>query len=242
MTERNSDEVKKLSKTDLTGTHLFCKLESKEFRTLAEWYLLSKDLKNCLKTAETLKTFLTTQDKQGVSGSLFRDTVVRFVACFDKGTPVHLVAEDIFKDYSNGMEFYRWIKDLRDFCIAHRTGSGKHTSFGVIVHGRTGKLLGFGSQVVSHSHECPENADCLVRAIGLALSYVEKQIHSLEPIVIAQVKEMPSHSRLRLPIAGIKSPSPDELRMGRRKYDNLNKLLRRDIPRTLSDNSQGNNE
>lgn len=73
-----------------------------------------------------------------IGGSLFRDAIIQFVGCFDKGAQFHLSAEDIYGLYDRGLESFQWFKDTRDAYAAHRFGAQRQCVIGVVIDSATG--------------------------------------------------------------------------------------------------------
>ena len=203
-------------------------LDTPNGRLYAEWSLLLTDLKECLKIAELWKSISQARESESdlvVAASLFRDAVVRFMACFDKGMPVRLDANKLYAPphTEGGEEFVRWLSSLRDTWIAHRHGVSRQSHATVTVDEATGELIGVGVLIMSLVSYDYEKASGFIRLIQMAISHAEKRERELLEKISNEVKTMYPAQLLRLPIAKAKVPDSQTLRLGRVKYSRVNR-------------------
>ena len=219
---------------DKGGWHAGRSLETKSARQCAEWQLLKADLEYCLRRIELCLATTRSgegEDSRDVAVSLFRDAVVTFVCCFDKETPVRLDAEKLYDrpNVKGGMEYYSYILGLRNSWIAHRHGAYRRCHTIILVDERNGDFIGhgYGRSFISYT---PGENEGMKSMIEIAISYVEYKIGQLEPIIVEEAKSLHPSERLRLPVAATKIPDDRSFVRGRRKYENVNRMTRNEVP------------
>lgn len=80
----------------------------------------------------------------GVCISLIRDAVISMASCFDKRHPVYLNPAVVYATVPGAMEYFNWLKNMRDNWIVHRGGPHRQCSAAVFIDERTGGFQGFG--------------------------------------------------------------------------------------------------
>ena len=227
---------------DEAELHIIRSLDTPNGRLFAEWRLLLIDLEDCLKVAELWRTKSgdsETEADKVIAASLFRDAVVRFMACFDKGMPVRLDADELYGPprTEGGVEYFRWLSALRDTWIAHRHGVSRQAHALVAVDEGTGEVLGVGASVGVMASYDPGEGDGFIPLIQMAISHAENRARELKEVVASELKSMHPSQLLRLPIAATKVPGKRALRRGRKKYGRINRLTRNkvDIPPDIPD-------
>ncbi len=213
-------------------SHVIRTMETSEAQTFAEWYLLVDDLQYCLQVAKLWKDKVAEQPESGKndsSASLFRDAVISFMACFDPAAPVRLDPQKIYQNIPGGIDYYKWLLALRDTWIAHRHGTSRQAVTTILVDESTGNFLGIGCMVQSYSSPVPDSADDFIRFIQIATSHAELKKNALESSVKDQAKSMKPSERLQLPVATTKIPDAQALRMGRKKFQRINRMTRDQI-------------
>ena len=153
-----------------------------------------------------------------VASSLFRNAIVSFVACFDKSVTPRLDVDSVYSEAEGGIEYFKWLKDLRDSWVAHRFGAHRQSYVGPMVDDNTGKYIGIGNMVQMYAAPKTDGADQLVsfmKAAEHAAKVIAKPLHGE---LDKYMQEMPETVLLRLPTALSKAAGTNDLRMGRRKY------------------------
>ena len=202
------------------------RLDSPNGRLFAEWQLLLKDLESCLAAARLWKSTSQaekTETNSVIAASLFRDAIVRFMACFDDATPVRLDAAELYgpSRIEGGLEYFRWLSTLRDTWIAHRHGASRQAHTAIAVSESTGAFLGFCNMIVALASFDYREEDGLIPLIEMAIAHTAKQCQSYNEVVRAEVEAMQSDQLLKLPRASMVVPNERTRHMGRRKYGNI---------------------
>ena len=194
-------------------------------KLFSEWTLLAQDLRYALRRAQLWKDFLATssgsdQDAE-ICVSLIRDAVISMVSCFDKRSPVYLDPSVVYASVPGGLEYFSWLKDMRDNWIAHRSGPHRQCSVVIVVDEKSGEFQGFGH--LSHMYNGPklEASDDLIRMMTIALEYTVKEAKIHEESTRGDVQKLRNFERINLPRAQTIVPGSSEIHMGRKKFRNI---------------------
>ena len=191
----------------------------------SEWTLLVHDLEYALSRArlwkETAKAEALSESPAGVAVSLFRDAVISFVSCFDKQVPVHLDPSEAFGTLEGASEFFDWLRDMRNTWVAHRSGPLRLCVAAIVIDEHTGDIQGVGHLSHLYLGPKPDAADDLVRVIEVALDYSRNEQRKHEGRLRDDLDKMNKHERLALPKASTTIPGSTNIRMGRKKYQNI---------------------
>ncbi|MYF28190.1 MAG: hypothetical protein F4029_20755 [Gammaproteobacteria bacterium] len=213
--------------------HVVRSFRSEAGKLFAEWHLMRADLSRCLETIRLWEQRV--EGQQGadlVADSMFRDVVVSFVACFDDNQqPVRIDPDELYGPFEdrNALSYFRWVEALRHSWVAHRTGSLRQAHCTVGVHEGSGDVVFFGAYSAYMTGFNLESGEGLTKLIELALAYTNGEYTKAEEAARREVRALHSSQRLRLPVAAVKVPGPESTRTGRRKYGNMNRMLRRDV-------------
>ena len=200
---------------------------AKEF---AEWTLLTRDLEYALRRATLWRdlgyTEATGDDNIDISSSLYRDAVITFVSCFDNKISPFIDPTIVYAVTSGGVEYIRWLTDLRHTWIAHRSGPNRQCVAAIVIDD-TGDFRGLGT--LSHLYMGPtrDAGDDLIRMMEIALSYARKEVKDREFQLRQEIQKLENAERLRLPAANTVIPGSHEIRMGRLKFGNIKRILKR---------------
>ena len=201
----------------VVGTH--------EANDYAEWVLLVTDLEYARRRAELWGDMARDQiDDQRLletATSVFRDTVVSFVACFDRQSPVFLDAQAVYADVPGGLEYVKWLRDLRNTWIAHRGGPLRQCVVAVHIDEQSGDLVGLGPLQLSYVGPKPEAAGDLVRVMEIAVSHARRERDRRQELIRSRIEAMPSPARLVLPLARTVVPRSEDVRLGRKRHQRL---------------------
>ena len=198
----------------------------------AEWVLLANDLRRCLELVELwgcLGSFedMTPRDIR-LAESLFRDAVVSFVSCFDKDKGhVFLDEQSLYGSIDGALAAFRWFHNVRSESIAHRYGPHRLAHTTVIIDENTGELLGSGVSVFA-MYQPTTSLDALTALIQVAIRQATAQVEDLRVKCIAEMEAMYPSERRRLEVDSYRVPDERSLRLGRRKYENINRQIRSD--------------
>lgn len=206
-------------------------LNTTEATKYSEWVLLGSDLEHALRRATLWRSMAQaaardTCDSE-ISASLFRDTVVSFIACFDDASPVYLDPVGVYGRTPGGEDYFQWLKNLRNTWVAHRGGPERQCVVAVVIDDSTGDVHGFGHLYHSYVGPKAEAGDDLVRMIEIALAHAQRQQNECASVVKDYIEKMTERERLSLPIANTIVPSHKEIHMGRRKFYNIKKSQKR---------------
>ncbi len=142
-------------------------LETRQGREYAEWALLVGDLKFSLERAQMwggmASSESTNPQNQKSAVSVLRDGIVTFVSCFDPEAPMYLEPGVVYGEVAGGVEYFQWLKDIRNTWIAHRGGPHRQCVTAVIVDERSGDLHGLGHLAHMYQGPKPDAAGDLIR-------------------------------------------------------------------------------
>ena len=199
----------------------------------AEWVLLASDLQRCLELVGLWSQLLSLDEKTPreirLAESLFRDTVVSFVSCFDKDKGhVCLDAQSLYGSIDGALAAFQWFYNVRNQSIAHRYGPHRLAHTMVIIDEDNGEILGNGVGVYTMYQPSTDGVDALTSLIQVALKHADAQVEYLSVQCKAEIEEMYPSARRRLELASYRVPNENSLRLGRRKYENINRQIRSD--------------
>lgn len=201
----------------------------------AEWVLLVHDLQRCLELLEHWGQYQSLEDKTPretrVAESLFRDAVVSFVSCFDKENGrVCLDAQSLYGSIEGALGAFQWFYNVRNSSIAHRYGPHRLAHTVVIIDENTGELLGDGVSVYK-MYQPSTGADALsalTALVQVAIKHSRSQVDDLRVKCKAEMDALYPSERRRLELASYRVPNERSLRLGRRKYRNINRQTQSD--------------
>jgi hypothetical protein len=191
---------------------------------VSELLLLEADLYSCIDGFTVFGHLkLDDNDKKGVhiAKSLFRDSTITFVSCFDSGTTFSLDPDSVFSQHDGSLEYFRQLKNLRDLWIAHRTGPQRYAAYGFAIHPDSGEVLGHGPFLGHYLYHPQDEYKQLVQIVGVALQYTQKLLSEKRIQLVCEVESLYSNQRLKLPFARYVAPDNSKHRMGRRKYNRV---------------------
>ena len=226
-------------KTGAYGVAVPRRLESQTGRLNAEWHLLLADLEQYREIAsrsfglvESLE--LEQSDKVWLKRSVFQDLVVQFIAFFDKDSLARLDPEVLYSDIDGALDSFRYIESIRNTSIAHRHGASRQAATAVYLDEDTGRTLGIGAVLSGISWKIDPGV--FVALIDVAARYARSQIEPLGEAVSAELGSMHPSQRLRLPLAMVKVPDERTMRLGRRKFSNVNRMNRNEaqVPEVIN--------
>ncbi len=200
----------------------------------SEWMLLVHDLKYSLRRAQLWKELLTAELKSDqdneICVSLIRDAVISMVSCFDNRLPACLDPFLVYANVPGGLEYYKWLKDMRDTWIAHRSGPNRQCKVAIAINEQSGEFHGIGH--LSHMYLGPkaEASDDLIRMVRIALEHAIEELSKHEKAVRSDVQKLKDYERLGLPVAQTVVPGSGEIHMGRKKFDNVKRVSKRKRP------------
>lgn len=191
-------------------------------KELAEYILLQYDIKAAFSMMSLYfdkyagRKDLPEEEQYLVLG-IFRDAIVNFIACFDpiKGTKgVHLDKDEVYGQANGGLEYFTWLKDIRDSYAAHRFGPYRQCVVGVIP-GPDGKVLGTGHLKMIYSGPIIEGKGDMLSFISVAGKYVDAKIRELGELVLKEANQLTSQELEALPMARLHPPEPRNIRVNR---------------------------
>ena len=200
-------------------------LSTPEAKLYSEWTLLVQDLKYALRRAQLWKELLASDSRSDrdtdISVSLIRDAVISIVSCFDKRPPVYLDPAVVYATVPGGIEYFNWLKDMRDNWIAHRGGPHRQCSVAVFIDEESGEFQGFGH--LAHMYHGPkiQASDDLIRMMTIALEYAVRELKRHEQLAREDVQNLKDCERINLPKSQTIAPASREIHMGRKKFRNI---------------------
>ena len=192
------------------------------------------DLRRCLDIVILWRQLLSSDHRSPrhtlLAESLFRDAVVSFLSCFDQDKGhVYLDAQSLYGSMEGALEAYQWFYNVRNQSIAHRYGPHRLAHTMVFIDEDTGELLGDGASVYATYQPTTDDTGALAALIQVAITYAESQVADLKVKCKAETEAMHPSERLRLEVATYRVPDERSLRLGRRKYGNINRQIRSDL-------------
>jgi hypothetical protein len=200
-------------------------LNTQAAKELAEYILLQSDLKTALSMmALYFDKYAGAKDipeqEQDLVLSIFRDAITNFIACFDpiKGAKgIHLDRDVIYGKTNGGLEFFAWMKDIRDSYAAHRFGPHRQCLVGVIL-GSDGKVIGTGHMKMIYSGPIADAKGEMLSFISIAGKYVDSKIRELGEMVVKEANLLTAEQLAALPVAQIRAPDPGDIRTSRAAF------------------------
>lgn len=188
---------------------------------MAEITMVRDELSTCLRAVQ-LWAGRVSEDDDGddaiIHDALFRDCVVQFMACF--GEDQHrLNPADAFGRFEGVLEFFGWLRDVRDSYAAHRFGVLRQ-SVPMLVLDDNHQKLGVGH--IASIYRGPSSADDkanLLFVFSLGLDYATKLSRELNRQVQLELEALSADEIERLDDAR-RPPmvSPEFIRMTRENY------------------------
>ena len=197
-------------------------LETRQGREYAEWVLLVADLQFSLERVQMWEGMAssdsTDPQNQKAAVSVLRDGVVTFVSCFDPEAPMSLVPAVVYGEVAGGVEYFEWLKDVRNTWIAHRGGPHRQCVTVAIVDEQSGDLVGVGHLAHLYQGPKPDAAGDLIKVIKMALSHANGELRRRQISVRKELEAMGEEARRRLRRANTTIPGSSEIRLGRRRF------------------------
>jgi len=200
-------------------------------RELAEYTILRNDLHDSFQMMKLwFEKYAGQQDNQTaeerlIALSLFRESIILFVGCFDESARTHLSASDIYKDEDGGMVFFQWLKDIRDTYAAHKFGPLRQCVVGVILDD-SGRLIGTGHQHQLFAGPVAEQKASLLSFIRLADPFLKAKIKEIGKQLVEAVNAMTPAELANLKIARTHPVDAPKIRTSRESF--LRSISKRD--------------
>lgn len=200
------------------------KLTTPLAREVAELLLLKADLESVV---EGFKLFGSVEEndddpkQRRAALSIFRDTIVQLVACFDEENDYNLKAEEVFDKVQDGQQFVKWAKDLRDYWIAHRTGPARLAAYGFAIDPVTGDIVADGPFVMIQQPPDKMEVAHFIRFTTIALDHVDALLETKTSLLRKEAQSLHPSQRKGLPNARLVVAEGKQTRMGRRKFQNV---------------------
>jgi hypothetical protein len=194
-------------------------------RELAELVLLEADIKA---SRDAFRLWFSkyagrkdelTAEEALISLSLFRDSIILFVGCFDSTAPVALSALELYPAAAN-ISYFQWLKDIRDSYAAHKFGPFRQCITGVMVDGE-GIVIRSGYTIRLYAGVVAEAKDDIISLINVAGRYLEKRIFALSKQLTEYGMAMSADDLNSLQIAKTHDVEPHEVRKSRSKFNVL---------------------
>ena len=200
-------------------------------RLYSEWTLLVHDLEYTLSRARLWKEMATADPLSDpaaeVTVSLFRDAVISFVSCFDKQLFVYLNPAVALGTLDGGLEYFGWLRDMRNTWVAHRSGPHRLCVTAILIDEKSGNIQGLGHLSHLYLGPKPEAADDLIRVMETALNYSRQKQREHELLLRHDLDKLGKQEQLNLPRANTTIPGSTDIRMGRKKFANIKRASQR---------------
>lgn len=154
-----------------------------------------------------------------IADALFRDSIVQFVGCFDRGAEHPLDEKVVFAQVEGGAEYIAWLRDIRDSYAAHKFGTLRQCVAGVVVDA-AGTVVGVGHLAQRGYPFGKEQEDQMLRCMSVVGRHLEAKVKDLEANLLAEANALKPEELLKLPNARTYATGSDEIRMSRKKLKN----------------------
>ena len=193
-------------------------------RELGEYTLLKNDIEESFRVMKLWfekyagrKKHELTKEEELIALSLFRNAVIMFVGCFDESAEVSLSASAIYGSKVGGMEFFKWLKDIRDSYAAHKFGPLRQCPVGVLMD-ETGNILGGGHQIQIYAGPVASSKELILSFISVAGRFIERKVAELATQLLQDAKKMSAVELAALKAARVYDVPPHQYRTSREAF------------------------
>lgn len=191
---------------------------------LAELILLQHDIGSCLNAMKLWSERFAnrdsmSQEEQTIAQSLFRDAIVQFIGCFDRTAKYRLFPDDVYQDIDGGIEYYNWLKDIRDAYAAHKFGPLRQCVVGVFLDTTGTKALTVGDLVHIYMGPADNGGPMIFNFIRIASRHLDEKIEKLQKEMLLEVQGMSPEALSALPNARTHGVDPGDVRQSRAEFD-----------------------
>jgi hypothetical protein len=202
-------------------------LETPLAKEYLENLLLQKDMNDSLAAMEVWqRRFASSSDPEErlIGASLFRDSIVQFVGCFDKTAQFPLSAEAIYGHDPNGMPSFQWFKDTRDAFAGHKFGAQRQCKVGVVFN--TEGKKGIGHLLANYRGQKKEDGDQLRAFMQTAANYLDAHVETLRKRLSYEIQKLSADE-----IAALKDASARTLKMNEARLTRADLLRDKPAPK-----------
>jgi hypothetical protein len=213
-------------------------LTTPEADELAELYLLRGDL-NASRDALQLyfdKYLVNDEAKLGeeaiISGSLFRDAILLYCACFSTKDAGKLLPEAVYGHLEEWKGYYQTILDMRDAFIAHNFGPQRQHNIVVLCKQEDGQLLPFGFTefFIRFAGWIASEKEQILRFIDIGLEHLAGRIEEAGNRVTKAIENLTPEQLAALPDAEVLLPAREDFRKSRSRFHEDGRGERRPLP------------
>lgn len=195
------------------------KLDIPKARELAETMLFLEDARHSFQALNLWFSRYTgdkrrSDDDQIISDSLVRDAIIQIIGCFDKSAEHHLDPNEVFSAIEGGVEYFNWLKGIRDAYAAHKFGSLRQCIVGVFLDPES-KPMGVGEIGMRQDPFGIGDKTDLLRFIGVVGKFLQKKVQDLHEQILQDAKKMPVDSIALLVDATAYAVEPKESELTR---------------------------
>ena len=156
------------------------------------------------------------RDTHTVRLSLFRDAIVQFAGCFGQSR-FKIDEKNVYKSQYGQLEYFYFIKALRDTFAAHAFGPSRQCSCFVGFDGE-GNVKAIMTNLMVYTGPDNNNYAVMAGFMQIALSYVDYRISIVQKEVEVLVKAMSAIELNALPSAILRVPGHEDLRKSRADF------------------------
>ena len=201
-------------------------------RELSELILLHADLQQAIEALKLCRDRAAPPDEspsatQLIQTALMRDAITLFVGCFESGVPFSIDPNDVYGGQNGGMEYFLWLKKLRDTWTAHRLGPQNQAAVGIVIEPGTGRIVQISNMVFRYCGPRLDEKHSPIDFMEIALRHVNSRLKDTYQRFEAEAESLSPRQRLSLPIAKTFGFGPDEVRLGRKKFGNVRRESQR---------------
>ena len=140
-----------------------------------------------------------------------------FVGCFDKSAPVSLVPSDIYNSKDGSVQYYEWMKDIRDSYAAHKFGPLRQCVTGVFLD-PSGNVIEAGHTAQIYAGPKAEGKNDMLDIIKTAGRFSYAKVTTLKSQLEGYAKTLSASELAALKPAAVHPVAPHEVRLSRKKF------------------------
>src|SRR4051812_44117392 len=122
----------------------------------------------------------TSPEEKTIGLSLFRDAIVTFVACFDANHRFQIPINEVYRKVDGGLEFFKWLEDMRSAYEAHRFGKLRQAAIGVLLDHNTNDIVHMRPLSSIYYGPPPDEAQQILSFMSLAGQWLDSKIKDLQ--------------------------------------------------------------
>jgi hypothetical protein len=205
-----------------TSDHAIRELSIPLSYEISEYLIIREDIETSIKSIRLwFDKYPFSSSKDGdrklISQSLFRDSIVMFVGCFDKNAKVALASSEVYSMHDGSLQYFHWLKDIRDAYAAHKFGPLRQLTAGVVID-RQGSFIKISYDWYFYAGPKRSQRDQMIQLMLKAGQFVQDRINKLGVQLEDYAKRLSNEERLKLSEPLFHSPNANEIRTSRARF------------------------